>query len=466
MRTISKLYLDFDSFFATAEQHFNPALRDRAVGVVPLDSPHTSCIAISGQAKARGLRSGASVKEARSKIPDMLFVVARHDVYVRLHHRILETVEACLPIEDVRSIDELVCHLLPGQAADGAALGERIKSALSQQFSEVLTCSIGMASTELLAKIAAERYKPDGLCVLFDEDLPEALADLPLRKLPGISDGIERRLNLANIHTFEALWRLGPTQCRTIWRNIEGERFWNELHGKTVERPETQKRMFGHSRILPGDWRSKEKVAMCARQLCLSAARRLRRTQWRATRLSLSFKGDGASLSTHDLPARKLPMHDLSMHNKSIRKNNSKLRWKEELPFAPARDDHTFLQALSQGLTRSEESLTFKPRSVHVTLHGLVDTASMTHDLFDTHTTEAGSRTTEQDRLKWEQLSDVMDSLRANFGPQAISLGPREEMPGGYVGAKIAFGRIPDDADFDQAPVADEDTQFCLTINS
>jgi len=441
---ISKLYLDFDSFFATAEQHFNPALRNRAVGVVPLDSPHTSCIAISGQAKACGLRSGASIREAKSKIPDMLFVVARHDVYVRLHHRILETVEQCLPIEHVRSIDELVCHLVPGQAAEGAALGERIKSALSRQFSEILTCSIGMASTELLAKIAAERRKPDGVCVLRDADVPQALADLPLRKLPGISTGIERRLNLANIRTFEELWQLSRTQCRTIWHNVEGERFWNELHGKTVDRPETQKRMFGHSRILPGDWRSSEKIAICARQLCLSAARRLRRTRWRATRLSLSFKGNNTRTSRQD--------------------RSNKLWWKQELPFAPARDDHTFLQALALSLTRSEESLTFKPRSVHVTLHGLVDTAFITDDLFDTHATEAGSRTPEQERLKWERLSDVMDELRADFGPRAISLGPREEIPGGYVGAKIAFGRIPDDSDFDEASVADEDTQFCLTV--
>ena len=110
---LRRLYLDFDSFFASAEQHFNPTLRGKALGVVPLDSPHTGCIAVSREAKARGVKGNMPIVEARQIIPDMIFVVARPDAYVRLHHRILATIETCLPIAKVRSIDELVCHLLP-----------------------------------------------------------------------------------------------------------------------------------------------------------------------------------------------------------------------------------------------------------------------------------------------------------------------------------------------------------------
>ncbi|KKN13579.1 hypothetical protein LCGC14_1004890 [marine sediment metagenome] len=89
---VERLYLDFDSFFASAEQHFNADLRGRPLGVVPLDSPHTGCIAVSRQAKALGVKPGTTVKQAREIIPDMIFVVARHDVHVRLHKRILEVI--------------------------------------------------------------------------------------------------------------------------------------------------------------------------------------------------------------------------------------------------------------------------------------------------------------------------------------------------------------------------------------
>ena len=146
---IARLYLDFDSFFASAEQHFNPDLRGRPVGVVPLDALHTGCIAVSREAKARGVRSGATIARAREIIPDMIFVVARHDVYVRLHRRILDVIDGIVPVAHVRSIDEVVCNLLPSEGAQAEDLARRIKAALRAAFSDVLTCSIGMAPTEL-----------------------------------------------------------------------------------------------------------------------------------------------------------------------------------------------------------------------------------------------------------------------------------------------------------------------------
>ncbi len=98
-----------------------------------------------------------------------------------------------------------------------------------------------------------------------------------LTEIPGVSSGIEARLAAANVHDFSALWALGPKHMRAMWGNVEGERFWNSLHGEPVERPATMKRMFGHSRMLPFDWRNPEKLHECARQLTLSAGRRLRR---------------------------------------------------------------------------------------------------------------------------------------------------------------------------------------------
>lgn len=438
---VERLYLDFDSFFATAEQHFNPALRGLPVGVVPLDSPNSGCIAISREAKALGLKSNASIKAARAAVPDMIFVVARHDVYVRLHDRILEVINSCLPVAHVRSIDELVCTLLPSEAAQGVQLANQIKQELGRNFSDVLTCSIGMAPTELLAKIGAEMNKPDGFSLITAAELPVKLNHLPLQNLPGISTGIQQRLENCGIKDFEALWRIAPKQARAIWGNVEGERFWNGLHGYHSERPATKKRMFGHSRMLPLDWRNKEKVALCARQLCFGAARRLRRTDFAATKLTLGFRGGGYRGAS------------------GSRKDD--LRWHQELCVAPSRDDRTFQKALAEGLTRAARQMTFKPRSVSVMLHGLLDPEEMTGDLFDLETPNAGLPKSTSDRRRWEQVSDVLDRLRSEFGPEAISLGPKATVPGGYLGAKSAFGRIPERADFNSAPVPDEATHFC-----
>lgn len=438
---IERLYLDFDSFFATAEQYFNPALRGRAVGVVPLDTWNTGCIAISREAKARGLKGNVSVKDARRLIPDMIFVVARHDVYVRLHRRILEVIETCLPISQMRSIDEVVCNLSLKEAQEGPALANRIKSALAQNFSEVLTCSIGMAPTELLAKIAAEMDKPNGCVCLSMTDLPNRIAQLDLTDLPGISTGIAARLQASGVDDIPALWDLAPKQARAIWGNVEGERFWNELHGLHTKRPPTKKRMFGHSRMLPLDWRTHEMIRVCARQLASSAARRLRRADLRASKMTLSFRGGGY----RDPGGRQ--------------KGDQKWIWEKHCQ--PARDDHTFLSLLSEGLARFAREMRFRPRSVAVMLHGLADDAMITGDLFGAHQHAANGESVDAHQAKWEKVSDMMDQMRATHGPAIISMGPQREVPGGYLGAKIAFGRIPDDADFSSASVADGATHFC-----
>jgi len=438
---IDRLYLDFDSFFATAEQHFNPALRGRPVGVVPLDSPHTGCIAVSREAKARGVKSNTSIVEARKLIPDMIFVVARHDVYVRLHNKILDVLDTVLPVAHVRSIDEVVCHLLPSEAREGRGLSDRIKTALATGFSDVLTCSIGMAPTELLAKIGAEMNKPDGFTLVNTTDLPECLETLDLRDLPGISSGMEARLHAAGIVDFRSLWNIAPKQARAIWRSVEGERFWSELHGIHAQRPETKKGMFGHSRMLPVDWQNPDKVCMCAQQLTMSASKRLRRANLRAVKLSLGLRGGDRRDKTGQ--------------------RSKGLRWGWDTQFLPARDDHTFLDALAKGLQQAVQEVSFRPRSVSVTLHGLADDAHITGDLFEDQPDDARGESVKERMARWETVSDMMDKLRSTHGPEVISLGAQDEIPGGYLGAKIAFGRIPDAADFGKAPVADEDTHFC-----
>ncbi|RYH00728.1 type VI secretion protein ImpB [Salipiger sp. IMCC34102] len=439
-RGIERLYLDFDSFFASAEQHFNSDLRGRPVGVVPLDALHTGCIAISREAKARGVKFNMPIVKAREIIPDMIFVVARHDVYVRLHKRILDVIETVVPVAHVRSIDEVVCTLLAAEGARGEDLALQLKAALAAAFSDVLTCSIGMAPTELLAKIAAEQHKPNGFKLIRANDLPQALATVDLGDLPGISKGMQARLEAAGVRDFTGLWALAPKQARAIWGSVEGERFWNGLHGYHAERPATKKSMFGHSRILPQDWRNPQKVSICARLLTQSAGRRVRRANVRATKLTLGFKA---------VKPRGGP---------SPRADEGAWTW--EGSFAPARDDHTFLGALGTGLAEAERRLAFTPKSVSVMIHGLIDEAEIVTDLFSMSPSDNGGSSETADRAKWEKVSDLMDGLRAKLGPQALSMGPQAEVPGGYVGAKIAFGRIPDEEDFSGPPVADAATHF------
>ncbi|WOC17345.1 Y-family DNA polymerase [Pseudochrobactrum sp. MP213Fo] len=411
-----RLYLDFDSFFASAEQQMNPALQGKPVGVVPHASEFTSLIAVSREGKRLGLKTGTPVREARERCPQIIIVEARPDEYVKLHHKILDAIDTVVPIGDVRSIDELVCRLLPSESRQAANLALAIKGVLCERFGPVLTCSIGVAPNELLAKIAAEIDKPDGLVVVRPEDIPHRFLKLGLRDLPGIAAGVEARLNRSGITTVEQLWQISPKQGRAIWGSVEGERFIAGLQGYAIEKQETKRRMFGHGRVLPRDWRQPDKILQCARLLCMSASRRLRKEHYRAGALVYGWRIKG--------------QETVSL----------------EGVFPPSRDDHCFLACLSQLHRRMLLQNRLRPadfklvKNVHIYLHNLSGEVVSSHDLFD----EPEQKLQQQ---RWEQVSDTLDRVRKQFGADALSLGP-SNAPGSYIGGKIAFGRIPDLDDY------------------
>lgn len=408
---IERLYIDFDSFFASAEQQMRPELRGRPVGVIPIDTPHTCVIAASREAKQQGVKTGTPVAEARRLCPGIALPAARPEKYVEIHHAILTELDRHVPVLKVWSIDEAECALIGRERTGAADLALRIKRGLRAAVGEHLTASIGLAPNGLLAKTAAEMDKPDGLVVIRSEDLPGAIAHLKIEDIPGVGPRMGARLRAAGLDTVEKLYATSAKQARALWNSVEGERFWAGLHGYAVERPETKTAAFGHGRVLAPDWRTPERALACARLLAAKAARRMRRAGFAARRLSLTLRyGRGRG-------------------------------WGGEAVLPAARDDRTILSALDALFARAlAETGDRRPSQAAVMLHGLVPAEDRTADLF------AGEASARQAR--WEALTDVMDRLNSRYQAAVVNLGPRAAPPGGYAGAKIAFGRVPDRADF------------------
>lgn len=145
-----------------------------------------------------------------------------------------------------------------------------------------------------------------------------------------------------------------------------------------------------------------------------------------------------------------------SQYLRSTREKSAQAqRWTWEGRFPSSRDDRSFGRALGEGLALAREQMQFAPASVSVMLHGLEEEGALTGDLFAAVNNDA------DDRARWEIVSKTIDDLRSRFGGKALSLGQHETMPGGYVGGKIAFGRIPEADDFEKATGVDGDTHFC-----
>jgi len=90
---IECLYIDFDAFFASVEKQLCPEIRHLPVGVTALDSEYSSFITRCYMAKAAGIKRGTKVRDARAMCPEISVQVARPDVYVKIHNRILEEVD-------------------------------------------------------------------------------------------------------------------------------------------------------------------------------------------------------------------------------------------------------------------------------------------------------------------------------------------------------------------------------------
>ncbi|RMH23695.1 MAG: DNA polymerase [Planctomycetota bacterium] len=286
----SWLFVDVDAYFAQVEQVARPALAGRPVGIVPTAVETTCCIATSYEAKRHGVKTGCPVREARRLCPGIALVQSRPELYIRTHARILEAIRTCLPITRVCSIDEAACRLGANErtAEDALALARRVKAAV--RGATGLTCSVGVAPNDVLAKVASEMGKPDGLTLIRREDLPERLFGLALDDLPGIGPRMLTRLHAHGVHDTRRLCSLSEADLAGIWKSVEGRRWWRRLRGMDVPPVATRTRSVGHQRILPPALRNTASVRAMLVHLICKAAARARRKGYAAQRLSVGVR--------------------------------------------------------------------------------------------------------------------------------------------------------------------------------
>jgi DNA polymerase-4 len=414
------LFLDLNSYFASVEQQDRPALRGKPIAVVPMMTDATCAIAASYEAKLYGIKTGTKIFEAKRMCPGLICVMARHNIYVDYHHRVLEETVRHTPIDKIWSIDELSSRLPPGKRdpEKAADVARRIKDGIWKNVGQHINCSIGIAPNSLLAKIATDMKKPNGLVIIRQEDLPGPLLDLKLTDIPGIGANMERRLIRAGITSMKALLETSPKHLRKIWGSVQGERMWYWLHGYDFNAPETGNVMIGHSRVLDPDLRIPEKTRQMARRLLVKATYRLRRKGYYASTLALGLR------------------------------TIEGFKWTDEIRLpSPARDPFTFLQALDTLWNRMSEDLGNVPgvrfKKVSTLLTGLRTQEQITEDLLET-----GRDDLIKQRAKREALAKALDHLQTKYHKEAVCVGIQPKTLAGHVGTKIAFSRVPEREEF------------------
>ncbi len=254
MAFFRRLFIDFDSFYASIEQQDNLEYRGKPIIVVPVVSDHTCAIAASYQAKRLGVKTGTRVKTAKEKIPGLFVCGARPKRYVEVHNQIVEILSQHFKKIQVLSIDEMACEIDEDDDFDCEMIAALLKLDIQEKLGEHITCSIGVAKNVFLSKVAADMDKPNGFTAL-GQKAQEQLETLGLTDLPGIAEKMEARLNKSRIKTVEDLFNTEELKLKKAWGSVIGGRWYHMIRGSLqcdygLSNNEIPK-SFGHTHVLP-----------------------------------------------------------------------------------------------------------------------------------------------------------------------------------------------------------------------
>jgi DNA polymerase-4 len=288
------LHVDLDAFYASVEQLHDPALRGRPVIVGGL-GPRGVVAAASYEARRYGVHSAMPMARARRACPDGVFVSPRFDAYGQASRAVMDILRSFTPLVEPIASDEAFLDVsgaarLHGSGPECAvAIRDRVRAETG------LTASIGVATTKLLAKLASDSAKPDGLLVVEPGTELDFLHPLPIRRLWGVGPATERRLAVLGVRT---VGDLAAVPERTLVATL-GEANGRHLHALAWNRdsrpvePGREVKSIGCEETFPVDLTDRDRLGTEVVQLADRVGRRLRAASraGRTVQLKVRYSG-------------------------------------------------------------------------------------------------------------------------------------------------------------------------------
>ena len=202
------LHVDLDAFYAAVEQRDKPSLRGKPVVVGGVGGRGVVATA-SYEARVYGVRSAMSTREARARCPHAAYLSGRHHVYRQVSDLVMAELRALSPLVEPLSLDEAFIDLAAADLPDHSVttvteVGRRLKERV-REVTGGLTGSVGIGTSKLVAKIASDLRKPDGLVVIAPGEEQELLDPLPATTIPGVGPATAERLRRVGVVTIADL---------------------------------------------------------------------------------------------------------------------------------------------------------------------------------------------------------------------------------------------------------------------
>lgn len=264
------LHIDMDAFFASVELLRRPELSGRPVVVGGRGDPTRRGVVSTATYEARqfGIHSAMPLRTAARLCPEAVFLPVDFDAYREASRRVFAIVGALSPVVERVGLDEAYVDLAT-LAGDPVARAWRLKADIVERTR--LVASIGLAPNRLLAKIASDLEKPDGLTVLRRADVPDRVWPLSVRKLHGVGPRTGERLAALGIHTVGELAAADPAALGEVFSERHCNALRRAAHGeddRTVSRHRPRKSI-GRETTFQQDCRSTGKLAWHADAMLL-----------------------------------------------------------------------------------------------------------------------------------------------------------------------------------------------------
>lgn len=301
-RTI--LHVDMDAFFAAVEVRDRPELAGKPVivGADPRGGRGRGVVSTASyEARRFGVASAMPISEAWRRCPHGIFLQPDIDRYARESERIMAILGRFTDLVEPVSIDEAFLDVTRSARAlgPGEAIGRRLKQAIRDETR--LSASVGVAGSKLVAKVASDMQKPDGLVIVPAGSEAAFLAPLPVRRLWGVGPKMEQTLARLGVATIGELQALDPGRLerRVGTHGHDLQRLARGEDDRAVASEPAEAKSLGQEHTYDEDTADRERLRATLLGLADAVAARLRARGLRARTITLKYRDEDFRTTTH-----------------------------------------------------------------------------------------------------------------------------------------------------------------------
>lgn len=300
------LHCDANSYYASVECLYRPEIRDKPVAVGgSVEARHGIILTKNALAKARGVKTGEAIWQAREKCPDLVCVPPDFPLYVRFSGKMRRIYEQYSNRVEAFGLDESWIDLTNAgfTFADGVRIAEEIRCRVREELG--ITVSVGVADNKILAKLGSDMKKPDAVTALSPEGFREQIWDLPVQELLFVGPSTRARLARLGVTTIGALARCDDSALRSLLgKNGPILKAYANGQDRTPVMPVDVRscvKSVGNSTTPPHDLTTPEDARCIYYLLAESVAARLREGGFRARCVSVSARTTDLVTRSHQI---------------------------------------------------------------------------------------------------------------------------------------------------------------------